>query len=136
VAGELNSTVTVCRWRDGELATTQVVDTLLKPPAENAVAEVLLSADGRFVYVGNRGDNSTAVFETADDGASLNLVDAPPCGGDGPRHTTIDPTGRWLYVANQQSGEVVWFELDAGTGLPAREAGRVPATAVTHVLFV
>jgi 6-phosphogluconolactonase (cycloisomerase 2 family) len=136
VAGELDSTLTVCGWRDGTLTPGAVLSTVLRrPPTRNYPAEVVVSADGRFGYVSNRGDNSIAVFAATADGSALRLVATPTCGGDWPRHLALSPDGRWLYAANQNSGEVVWFELDRATGLPVREGGRLAATAVAHVLF-
>ncbi|WP_040391870.1 lactonase family protein [Catelliglobosispora koreensis] len=138
VACEQDSTVAVCRWRDGVLTPVQTLPTLLEPPStRNYPAEIAVSGDGRFVYVSNRGHNSVAVFAVSQGGASLRLIATPSCGGTWPRHMTIDPSGNWLYLANQQSNEVVWFRLDRQTGLPVSEpAGRVSATAVTQVRIV
>jgi 6-phosphogluconolactonase (cycloisomerase 2 family) len=136
VADESDSTVTVCGWQAGTLTPGQVLSTRPKPStATNNPAEIAISADGRFVYVSNRGDNTVAVFAASADGSTLRLVANPPCGGTEPRHLAIDPTGRWLYVANQKTGQVVWYELNTTTGLPGKEAGRVAAKAVTQVLF-
>lgn len=137
VAGERNSTVTVLRWARGVLTPGQVTGTLFRPAAAgNYPAEILTSADGRFVYVTNRGDNSIAVFSVSAGGAALRLIATTPAGGDWPRHAAIDATGRWLYVANQRSGELVSFALDAERGLVGGETGRVAAPAVAQVLLV
>jgi 6-phosphogluconolactonase len=136
IAGETDSTVTVCGWQAGTLTPGAVVSTRLKPSTgTNNPAEIAVSADGRFAYVSNRGDNTVAVFAIGGAGSTLKLLATPPCGGTEPRHLAIDPTGRWLYVANQGSGQVVWFPLDPATGLPGKEAGRVAAKAVTQILF-
>jgi 6-phosphogluconolactonase (cycloisomerase 2 family) len=134
VAGELDSTVTVCAWRDGELIPGEVLRAA-PDQVTNHPGEITVSADGRFVYVGNRGHNSTAVFATSPDGSALTFVAAPSCGGDWPRHHAIDPSGRWLYVANQRSGDVVWFPIDPGTGIPGAPAGRLGVPGAAHILF-
>ena len=36
--------------------------------------------------------------------------------GRTPRHFAIDPTGRWLVAANQQSGTLAVFSIDQNTG--------------------
>jgi 6-phosphogluconolactonase (cycloisomerase 2 family) len=137
VVGELDSTVTVCGWQDGTLTPGAVVSTRLKPAGkQNAPAEILVSADGRFGYVSNRGDNTVAVFAVSGAGAVLRLTATPSCGGDWPRHLAIDPTGRRMYVANERSGDVSWFGLDDATGLPVGKAAKVAAKAVTRILFV
>jgi 6-phosphogluconolactonase len=115
VADELDSTVTICGYRDGVLTMLGSVPT---GAGENYPAEVLISADGRFVYVTNRGHNSVSIFRT--NGAELELVDAPSCGGDWPRHAAFDPAGNLLFVANQKSNNVVTFAVDRMTGLLTR----------------
>jgi 6-phosphogluconolactonase (cycloisomerase 2 family) len=136
VADELNSTVTVCGWQAGTLSPGTVVSTrLTASPVANFPGEIAVSADGRFVYVSNRGDNTVAVFSTGTDGSRLTLLATPSCGGNWPRHLAIDSTGRWLYVANQRSGDVVWFELSATTGLPVRQAGRLVVAGAAQVLL-
>ena len=39
-----------------------------------------------------------------------------PSLGKSPRNITIDPTGEYLFAANQSSDNVVIFKLDAKTG--------------------
>jgi 6-phosphogluconolactonase len=36
--------------------------------------------------------------------------------GDWPRNFTVDPTGRWLLVANQKSNSIVVFGRDEKSG--------------------
>lgn len=97
-------------------------------PGEGAV-----SADGRFLYVTNRGDNSIATYSVH--GTTLALRNTTPCGGDWPRHATIDPNGGHLYVSNQRSGTVTWLPRDAADGALSPTAGTTKATAVAMVLF-
>ncbi|MFI5693190.1 lactonase family protein [Kribbella sp. NPDC051586] len=111
VADELDSTVTVCGYGDGVLT---VLESIPVATGENYPGEVVISADGRFVYVTNRGHNSVAVFST--DGPHLELVGIPNCGGDWPRHCAFDPTGRLLFVANQKSNNITTFLVDQTTG--------------------
>lgn len=111
VADELNSSVTICGYDDGVLT---VLESIPVAEGENYPGEVVISADGRFVYVTNRGHNSIAIFST--DGPRLALVGMPSCGGDWPRHCAFDPTGRLLFVANQKSNNVTTFLVDQTTG--------------------
>ncbi|MBM2619421.1 lactonase family protein [Actinoplanes sp. LDG1-06] len=135
VAGELNSTVTVCAYADGVLTAGQVTSTVLSPGVTNYPGEIAVSADGRFVYVSNRGTDTVAVFAVSAGGAHLTLVATPPCGGVWPRHLAIDATGTWLYVANERSGTLAWFPLDAETGVPGPAAGSIAVPAVTQIRF-
>ncbi len=137
VANELNSTVTVCRWQDGVLTPGTSLSTLSVPPpaTRNYPSGIVVSPDGRFVYVANRGDNSIAVFAVSGDGAALELVATPSCGGDWPRHLVLAPGGAWLYVANQRSGDVCWLPVDPETGVPGAVAGSVDVPSAAHILI-
>jgi 6-phosphogluconolactonase (cycloisomerase 2 family) len=134
---ELNSTVTVCGWADGALTPGKVHSTLpdgvsaeANAAGSNAAGEIVIAPDGRFVYISNRGANTIAVYST--DGTDLTLLASPSCGGDWPRHLALDHTGRWLYVANERSGDVIWFPRDPENGMLGPAAGRLPVAAVTQ----
>jgi 6-phosphogluconolactonase len=47
---------------------------------------------------------------------TLTPVEHVPTGGKTPRNFGIDPTGSFLIAANQNSGSVVVFRIDAKTG--------------------
>lgn len=114
---ELSSTLTVLRYdpTSGRLTPGQTVPTA--PPGgavRNYPSEVAVSADGRFVYVGNRGHNSIAMFATVGD--QVTAKGTVPCGGNWPRHLALSGDGRFLYVANQLSDRVTTFRVDPRTG--------------------
>ena len=114
IANELDSTIVSCAYADGKLTPGQVLPTAPSGGARNYPAEVLVSADGRFVYLSNRGHDSVAHF--AVDGAGLTLVGTTPVGGKYPRHITFDPSGSLLFAANQNSNNVTSFKVDRSTG--------------------
>lgn len=89
----------------------------------DAGAEIALSPDGRFAYVGVRGTNRICVLQVSADGAEIEPMADVPCGGDWPRHHVVREG--WLYVANEGSDDVVSFRLDPETGLPEGPVGRV-----------
>ncbi len=115
---ELSSTITSYTWngRTGALTPGASVSTL---PANfqgtNSTAEIAIDAAGSFVYGSNRGHDSIAVFAVTPAGA-LSLVEHTPTGGKTPRNFTIDPTGRWLVAANQESSTLTVFRRDATSG--------------------
>ena len=49
--------------------------------------------------------------------------------GKGPRNFTIDPTGVFLLVANQQTNEVVIFKRDKKSGLLSDSGKRISVGA-------
>ena len=114
VVNELDSTIVSCAYADGKLTPGQVLKTAPPATVRNYPAEVLVSADGRFVYMSNRGHDSVAHF--AVDGAGLTLVGHTPVGGKYPRHITLDPSGQFLFAANQNSSLVTSFAVDRTTG--------------------
>ena len=82
----------------------------------NYPGEIVVSADGRFVYVSNRGADNAAVFAVGDGGATLKLLATTPVGKN-PRHLGLDPTGTYLFSSNQDSGTVTSYRVDKATGL-------------------
>lgn len=120
VINELGFTVTRYAYDpdSGRLAPLQSVPTL--PPGFdewNLCAHVAVSPDGRFMYGSNRGHDSIATWAVAGDGA-LTFLRHVPAGGKTPRNFTLDPSGAWLLVANQDSDTVVVMRRDVETGLP------------------
>lgn len=131
VVCEYVSQVVECGWADGRLTIGPAVPTVA-PGVKNYPGEGIVSPDGRFLYVTNRGANDIATF-AIDDG--LRLVDTVPTGGDWPRHATLDPAGRRLYVSNQRSGTVTWLPRDPATGALSTMAGSVSVPDVAMMVF-
>jgi 6-phosphogluconolactonase (cycloisomerase 2 family) len=136
VVNELKPVVTVCRW-DAEVGRLRPVAEVSLPSdakGTNYLSELVVSSDGRFAWAAGRGHNSLAVFAVDDAGDRLDLLETVSCGGDWPRHLTLDPSGRRLYAANERSGDVTWFDIDSATGLP-NQAGSIPVPAASCVVF-
>ena len=132
LACEVTPVVTVLGWNagTGTLTAGQVVETATSP-GPNYPGEIGVSADGRFIYVSVRGEDTIATFAVR--GRNLRrLGDNVPTGGVWPRHFTFDAGQRWLYVSNQRSGTVTWLPRDPATGSlgPARGSLAVPSVAV------
>jgi len=121
VVNEMACTVTTFAWDgiNGKLDTLETV-TLLPPGValanSFAAAEIAVRPDGRFIYATVRGHDSITVLAADQKSGKLSFLENVPCGGKVPRGMGIDPTGRWLIVANQKSGTVAVFGIDAGTG--------------------
>jgi 6-phosphogluconolactonase (cycloisomerase 2 family) len=100
----------------GRLSTRQTISTL--PPkftGSNFCSEILVSADGRFVYAGNRLHDSIAIFFIGTDG-TLKRVGEEWTRGDYPRSFNFDPTGEFLYCCNQRADNITVFRVDRQTG--------------------
>ncbi|MET9765326.1 lactonase family protein [Streptomyces sp. NPDC006372] len=133
VVNELSPSVTVCRWDAAEGLLTPLTETPVLPeaPARDAwPSGIATSPDGRYVWTATRGVDLLSVL--AVEGEQLRLVTTVPCGGRWPRALTA--TDGFLYVANERSGDVTWFAVDPGTGVPGR-AGSIRVTAASCVVF-
>lgn len=128
VACELDSTVTTFRLS----GRTGMLDRLARVCAatpsigtKNFPSEIVSTADGRFVYVANRGADLIRAFAVF--GEELRLVAETPAGGRWPRHLVLQ--GWDLYVANQRSDEIVHMRIDPRTGClsPSGARTRVPS---------
>ncbi|MFE7351761.1 lactonase family protein [Streptomyces sp. NPDC057543] len=141
VLNELEPTVTACRWDAPTGVLEPVGETFLLPeaPAGGTApvtypSEVVVSRDGRFLWTANRGHDSISVLALDATGEQATLVTTVGCGGHWPRDLALDPTGRWLYAANERSGNVSWFAVDPATGVPHHE-GALEVPAASCVIF-
>ena len=118
---ELDSTVDLLNWNNirGTLTTHgEPVSTLpVGFPKDTAFcSEILTSPDGRFVYVGNRRNETIAKLDVNPDTGALILSQLAPHGGKTARHVTLDPSGRFLLVALQDSNGIAVLSRNQSTG--------------------
>jgi 6-phosphogluconolactonase len=100
----------------GRLSARQTISTL--PPGfagSNFTSEILVSADGRYVYAGNRLHDSIAMFSVGSDGR-LTFAGEEWTRGNYPRSFAFDPTGQFLYCCNQRADAVTVFRVNRATG--------------------
>jgi 6-phosphogluconolactonase len=123
----------------GEAGTLTARQTLSTLPAgfagSNFCSEILVSADGKFVCVGNRLHDSIGVFAVGPTG-TLTHVGDEWTRGNYPRSFGFDPTGRFLYCCNQRADNVTVFRVDAGTGRLGFTGHYTPVGNPSHVVFV
>ncbi|MFD9903822.1 lactonase family protein [Streptomyces sp. NPDC059063] len=118
LANEVDNTVVVCAYdpASGRLTPGEPQSTGTKPGVTSYPAQLVVTRDGRFAYLANRGDNTLARYAVEASGARLRLLDTVPVSGDFPRHLALSPSQRLLFTANQRSGSVSVFHVDADTG--------------------
>lgn len=120
VVNELNGTIEVLKIDSvtGALKRIQDISTLgsdMKMPA--SCADIHLTPSGKFLYASNRGNvNNLAIYQVDLQTGKLALIGHQPVRGKTPRNFVIDPTGKFLLVANQDSENVVTFRIDQQTG--------------------
>jgi 6-phosphogluconolactonase len=136
---ELRAQITVLRWDAGQgrLAPLQTLATSSEGFAgARSGAELGLGRDGRFLYVADRGENALVVYQVNPEKGELSFVQRIPSGGDKPWGFAIDPSGKWLAVANQGSGSVSLFGIDTASGKLADSGQSVAAPAPVSIAFV
>ncbi|EFL36677.1 secreted protein [Streptomyces viridochromogenes DSM 40736] len=123
LADEVDNTVAVCAY---DPATGRVTVGEAQPTGTgsgtNYPAQILVTPNGRWAYLANRGHNSLTRYAVEADGAKLRLLDTVPVGGDFPRQIAFSPEGTLLFAANQKSSTVTVFHVD-GTSGTLRRAG-------------
>jgi 6-phosphogluconolactonase len=118
---ELDATMDHLEWDNaaGTLKTLGFVSTIPPefPKGKTFPGEIVLSADCRFAYVGNRIGSDTIVrFDLDPKTGTPKFSQIVPFGGVTARDIALDPTGRFLLVACQKSGGVVVMGIDKKTG--------------------
>lgn len=139
VINELNNTVTVTDYlaKSAEFKVIGVEATLPKDFLKsNTAAEIEVHSNGKFLYASNRGKNCITVYQRNEKTGALMALQHAAVGGKSPRHFKIDPSGKWLICANQDSDDLSVLALDPETGLLGAPEITVSAPSPTCVLFV
>ncbi len=119
----------------GRLTARQTLSTL--PPGyagSNFCAEILVSADGRYVYGGNRLHDSIAIFAIGEDGA-LTYRGEEWTRGDYPRSFAFAPGDDFFYCLNQRADHVTVFRADKSTGALAFTGHYAPVGNPSQIVF-
>jgi 6-phosphogluconolactonase len=132
IINELNGSVTIIKYNaekkeydikgnfdvSGQLSGSlnESVNTSTSIDTDLGAAAIRVSADGRFVYTSMRSDNTIRLFAFDPIAEILNYIASYPTGGLTPREFTIDPTGKWLLVAHQDSDTIAIFNVNSYNG--------------------
>jgi 6-phosphogluconolactonase (cycloisomerase 2 family) len=120
----------------GRMTSRQTVSTL--PPGfagSNFCSEILVSADGRFLYAGNRLHDSVGIFSIGA-GGRLTFVGDEWTRGNYPRSFNFDPSGQFFYCCNQRGDNIAVFRVDRKTGGLRFTGNYVPVGNPSHIVFV
>ena len=121
INGESDLTIIACDYdaEKGALTQRQVLSTLPKDVVRKggSTAETVVHPSGKFVYVSNRDPyNSIAIFSISPQTRELQAVGHQAMGVKTPRNFAIEPTGKYMLVANQSGGNVLVFRINQETG--------------------
>lgn len=118
-AEELTSTVAVMEYDKATGALTMKADSIVSLPAtfkgDNTAADIHVHPNGKFLYLSNRGHNALAIF-SIDPSGMIKLIGQQDTKGKIPRNFLIDLKGEFVWVANQDSNNIVTFRVNPGTG--------------------
>ena len=94
-------------------------------PFAAGTAPRALALLGTYLYVANAGSDTVSAFAVDTSTGSLTpLSPATFATGNGPSSIAVDPTGRFIYVANNGgSNDVSAFSVDTSTGILTPVAG-------------
>ncbi|HTD40433.1 MAG TPA: lactonase family protein [Mucilaginibacter sp.] len=124
---EMGSAINVYDFNGGNPKELQTIEML---PAEfkgtNGAAAIHISPSGRFLYATDRLDASAIlVYAINQETGRLTFVQRQLTYGKNPRDFAIDPTGKFLLAANQDSDNILVFKIDEATGVLALTRYRI-----------
>lgn len=138
LVNEEASTLTSYRF-DNQKGTLKQLHVVSSLPAgykgTNFAAGLVLSEDGKNLYVANRLHNSIAQFSVGS-GGELHSVAETWTRGDYPRSLTLSPDGRYLYAMNQRSDNVTRFSVDKASGKLSFVEGYTPVGSPSQMVFL
>lgn len=119
VADQLDSVIDIFSFDSaGKLTAIGLPIVLTSGTSPSAIA---INPAGSFLYVTNAQTNNVSAFTIATSGTTAGdltpISGSPfPAGGFRPVAATIDPSGQYLYVVDQDSNQVSGFRIAAVTG--------------------
>ena len=136
---EMASKVDVLDWHKSDGSLTRVTTINLLPAdyhGPTAGCDTVISKDGRFVYFANRVDDFLYTFKADWKSGALTPMQRSNCGGKMPRNFVLDPTERWMLVANQDSNQISVFARNPETGELADQGKSYEADTPMRILFL
>ena len=133
---ELSGTIDVFNYLNGTLKGIQRIATHTDNMKEGfGSADIHISPDCKFLYASNRGtENNIAIFGINPDG-TLKSFGYQSTLGNHPRNFSMDPTGKFLLVANMNSGDIVVFKRNTKTGLLTRVGPEVKVSSPSCIVI-
>ncbi|WP_276359388.1 lactonase family protein [Daejeonella sp. H1SJ63] len=134
---EMGAAIVGFDYKDGKLKTKQTIS-MLAPDFKGKVeaADIHISADGKFLYGSNRADaNEIVIYSIAKNGI-LKYAGRQTALINTPRNFAIDPSGKYLLVANSGSNEIIVFNRNKKSGLINPSGQKIPVEKPVCLKFV
>jgi 6-phosphogluconolactonase len=119
VNGEMGNSVCRYDWDATSGTLTLCSRTSTVPPDFDGVSttsELLMSDDGRHLYITNRGHDSVITMDIDPSNGDPTAADFVPTGGSKPRNLAFSPDRRWAIVTNHLSSNFTIYAYDTATG--------------------
>ncbi|WP_138415202.1 lactonase family protein [Aquibacillus sediminis] len=119
VMTELSSEVIFLHYneQDGTFSEQQYISTIPEDFNDtNDGSAIHISSDGKFIYAGNRGHNSIAVFSVDQRNGQLSFIEWTSTEGNWPRDFELAPSENYLVASNQKSNTLTLFKRDKDSG--------------------
>jgi len=139
VMTELSNEVLVLSYdqSNGSFSTIQTVKAIPSDFTENSQGSAIhTSSDGRFVYAGNRGHDSIAVYQIDQETFQIELVEYAPTGGHWPRDFIFDPSEKFIVTTNQESSNAVLYKRNPETGKLTETGSQIQVPDPVCVKFI
>ena len=136
---EIGSEIATYRWdsKTGILKPIRIISTLpAGSTGEKSAGEILLSDDGHFLYVSNRIENSIVAYSVEKTTGDLRQIQRIASGGKQPWSIALDPSGRWMVVANEASDLITIFSHDPSSGLLSPTTNTLSVALPSSVAFM
>jgi 6-phosphogluconolactonase len=136
---ELDSSVQVLRWHANNGALELIQKLSLIPEnysgPTSTGCDIVITRDGRHAYAANRGLDRIDSFAVDPATGKLTFLARTSSGGAVPRDLALDPTEKYLLVANQVGDTIAVFARDAKTGRLAESGKTFPLSRPQCLVF-
>ncbi|MCY1501890.1 6-phosphogluconolactonase [compost metagenome] len=135
---EMSAQIAVFDREGSNLTLKQLTDMAAGQAADHKSGAALhLCADGRFLYASNRGKaNELLVYAVDKANGKLKELQRRPVEGVEPREFSLDPTGRFVLIANQKSNQIVVVRREPSTGLLGETVQKFAIDSPSDVKFL
>ncbi|WP_413042764.1 lactonase family protein [Pseudomonas sp. YJ42] len=134
---ELSAQVARFDHVDGGLVQRQLVDLAAgDDPKQHSPGAIHPSTDGRFLYVSDRAEKNRIMVYAIEENANLREIQARSSEGREPREFAIDPSGRFMIIANQKSDALVVLQRDPDSGRLGDTLQTLPMGRPSDVKFI
>ncbi|AHL73718.1 3-carboxymuconate cyclase [Stutzerimonas stutzeri] len=134
---ELSAQVARFDHVDGSLVQRQLVDLAAGGDIKlHSPGAIHPSADGRFLYISDRAEKNRIMVYAIEDNANLREIQQRSSEGREPREFAIDPSGRYMIIANQKSDALVVLRRDPDNGMLGDTLQTLPIGRPSDVKFI